>query len=222
MKDRDFVFAGISKSYGKKKVLAGVGARIPCGSMVGVLGCNGAGKTTLFNILGNADRDFTGRVSLRGSDVAYLRTDSPFPPYVKVEELAAFYARFYPFDGGRAASLLREADIPGGSRLASLSAGKRRLAEFIMNFCTRSPVFLLDEPLTNLDINARDFVVNALIDCSLDERIVAVATHEVAELENLFTHVAVLKEGRMRPLTVAESIRAGGRSIKEFYRESLQ
>ena len=80
----------------------------------------------------------------------------------------------------------------------------------------------MDEPLTNLDIYARDFVVNSLIDCSLDARVVAVATHEISEFENMFTHVTVLRDGSMCPLTVAESIRASGRSIDEFYREKLQ
>ena len=219
---QDFSFTDITKTYGSKKVLAGVSARFPCGSFIGVLGGNGAGKTTLFNILGNADRDFWGRVSLRGNDVAYMRTESLFPAYMKMAEVLAFYRRFYPFDEGKAKQLLREADISEKSRLSSLSAGKRRMAEFIANFCTRSPVLLLDEPLTNLDIYARDFVVNSLIDCSLDARVVAVATHEISEFENMFTHVTVLRDGSMCPLTVAESIRASGRSIDEFYREKLQ
>lgn len=214
----DFYFENIEKNYGPKKVLKGVSSLFPRGAFIGVLGRNGAGKTTLFNILGNADREFRGYISMRGGKVAYMRTESPFPPYMRAAEAAAFYSRFYDFDRERAERLLEEAEIPRKSRLSSLSSGKRRLAEFIFSFCTRSPVLLLDEPLINLDVSARDFVVNALIDCSLDARVVAVATHEIAEFENLFTHVAVLKDGKLGELTFAETIRERGESIEEFYR----
>ena len=218
---REFYFKDIEKSYGKKPVLRGAAGHFPRGAFVGVLGLNGAGKTTLFNILGNADREFAGEVSLRGGDVAYMRTESAFPAYMRVSELLAFYARFYPFDAEGAKERLAKAGVPVKSRLSALSSGKRRVAEFILNFSTRSPVLLLDEPLTNLDLNARDLVINALIDCSLDSRVVAVATHEISEFENLFTHVTVLKDGVLSKLEYAENIREKGMSVSEYYREMV-
>lgn len=80
---------------------------------------------------------------------------------------------------------------------------------------------LLDEPLTNLDLIFRDIIINSLIERAMEDRIIIVATHEIKEFENLFTHVTILKNGKLGPLTEAEALRTQGKSVEEFYEESL-
>ncbi len=219
---REYAIEGIEKSYGKKAVLRNVSLRVPAGSFVGILGLNGAGKTTLFNILGNADRNFTGEVSLRGNKVAYMRTRIPFPEWRRVKDLLSFYEKFYTFDRKKAERMLENTSICKNARLRALSAGMQRQLNFICNFCVDAQVLLLDEPLTNLDILFRSAIVESLIERAMEERIILVATHEIKEFENLFTHVAVLKDGRLGPLTETEALRAQGKSVEDFYGESLQ
>lgn len=219
---REYAIEGIEKSYGKKAVLRNVSLRVPAGSFVGILGLNGAGKTTLFNILGNADRNFTGEVSLRGNEVAYMRTRIPFPEWRRVKDLLSFYEKFYTFDRKKAERMLENTSICKNARLRALSAGMQRQLNFICNFCVDAQVLLLDEPLTNLDILFRSAIVESLIERAMEERIILVATHEIKEFENLFTHVAVLKDGRLGPLTETEVLRAQGKSVEDFYGESLQ
>lgn len=219
---REYAIEGIEKSYGKKAVLRNVSLRVPAGSFVGILGLNGAGKTTLFNILGNADRNFTGEVSLRGNKVAYMRTHIPFPEWRRVKDLLSFYEKFYTFDRKKAERMLENTSICKNARLRALSAGMQRQLNFICNFCVDAQVLLLDEPLTNLDILFRSAIVESLIERAMEERIILVATHEIKEFENLFTHVAVLKDGRLGPLTETEALRAQGKSVEDFYGESLQ
>lgn len=219
---KEYAWRGISKAYGRKKVLQEVSLRVPAGSFVGVLGLNGSGKTTLFNILGNTDRNFQGEISLRGNKVAYMRTRMLFPEWRKVRDLMRFYSRFYDFDGERAEQMLQNTRILPGMRLRALSAGMQRQINFICNFCVNAQVLLLDEPLTNLDLVYRGVIVDALIERAMEERVILVATHEIKEFENLFTHVTVLREGRLGPLTETEALRAQGKSVEEFYEESLR
>ncbi len=219
---KEYAWSGISKAYGRKKVLQEVSLRVPAGSFVGVLGLNGSGKTTLFNILGNTDRNFQGEISLRGNKVAYMRTRMLFPEWRKVRDLMRFYSRFYDFDGERAEQMLQNTRILPGMRLRALSAGMQRQINFICNFCVNAQVLLLDEPLTNLDLVYRSVIVDALIERAMEERVILVATHEIKEFENLFTHVTVLREGRLGPLTETEALRAQGKSVEEFYEESLR
>lgn len=219
---REYAIEGIEKSYGKKAILRSVSLRVPAGSFVGILGLNGAGKTTLFNILGNADRNFTGEVSLRGNKVAYMRTRIPFPEWRRVKDMLSFYEKFYTFDRKKAERMLENTSICINARLRALSAGMQRQLNFICNFCVDAQVLLLDEPLTNLDILFRSAIVESLIERAMEERIILVATHEIKEFENLFTHVAVLKDGRLGPLTETEALRAQGKSVEDFYGESLQ
>ena len=219
---KEYAWRGISKAYGRKKVLQEVSLRVPAGSFVGVLGLNRSGKTTLFNILGNTDRNFQGEISLRGNKVAYMRTRMLFPEWRKVRDLMRFYSRFYDFDGERAEQMLQNTRILPGMRLRALSAGMQRQINFICNFCVNAQVLLLDEPLTNLDLVYRGVIVDALIERAMEERVILVATHEIKEFENLFTHVTVLREGRLGPLTETEALRAQGKSVEEFYEESLR
>ncbi len=218
---REYAIGNIEKAYGKKGVLRGVSLRVPAGSFVGVLGLNGTGKTTLFNILGNMDRNFTGEVSLRGKEVAYMRTKLPFPEWRKVKDLLSFYERFYTFDRKKAERMLENTSIRPTARLRALSAGMQRQLNFICNFCVDAQVLLLDEPLTNLDLVFRGFIVESLIERAMEDRIILVATHEIKEFENLFTHVTVLRDGRLGPLTETEALRAQGKSVEDFYGESL-
>ena len=213
-----YSFEKIAKNYGKKQVLWGVSGKFPPGSTVGLLGLNGAGKTTLLNILGNCDRDFSGSISLRGNAVAYMRSRQPFPEYWQVREVLAFYGRFYRFDNFLAEQLLQYAGIPMRSRLSALSDGMRRMVSFICCYCTDAQVYLLDEPLTNLDINLRAEIADLLIGRAMEDKVTVIATHEIKEFENLFTHVCILRGGGLSPLADAEDIRAEGISIEEYYR----
>ena len=67
----------IKKSYsgsGKEVInlLAGVDLAVPEGKVTALVGGNGAGKTTLFNIISGYDRDFRGRVVLKGEDITRM------------------------------------------------------------------------------------------------------------------------------------------------------
>lgn len=222
MLEREYVFSGIRKSFGQKAVLRGASGAFPAGSFVGILGLNGSGKTTLLEILGNVDRDFIGEIGLRGNKVAYMRTKMPFPEWWKVRDLFAFFKNFYDFDAEKAERMLQSTSVPKKSRLRTLSAGMQRQVNFIAAVCVRSEVLLLDEPLTNLDLVFRTAIVDALIERSAEGGTTVVATHEIKEFESLFTHVTVLQNGVLGPLTDAEEIRSRGESIEDFYRGSLQ
>ena len=189
---------------------------------MGILGLNGSGKTTLLNILGNLDRRFTGVITLRGKKVAYMRTRMPYPEWWKVSDVLGFCGRFYDFDAERAERMLKNTDVRRNARLFSLSEGMKRQLNFIAAYCVRSEVLLLDEPLTNLDVNYRGVIVDALIERAMEERVIVVATHEIKEFENLFTHVTVLQDGRLSELAGAEEIRARGMGIEEYYRGCLR
>lgn len=218
---KEYQFSGIRKAYGNKQVLRDASLKIMPGSFVGILGLNGAGKTTLLNILGDVDRNFSGQISLRGNRVAYMRTRITFPEWRTVSEFLKFYERFYPFERERAEEMLGATGIQPKAHLRFLSAGMQRQLNFICNFCVDARILLLDEPLTNLDLIFRDVIVNSLIERAMEERIIIVATHEIKEFENLFTHITILKGGKLSPLTEVEELRAQGKSVEEFYEESL-
>jgi len=67
--------SGLSKSFGGLVALRKFSIRIDEGETVGVIGPNGAGKTTLFNILSGAEKLDSGKILLRGREIARLGPD---------------------------------------------------------------------------------------------------------------------------------------------------
>jgi branched-chain amino acid transport system ATP-binding protein len=63
---------GVSVSFGRVRVLDGVGLRVPGGEAVGIVGPNGAGKTTLLNVVAGSVTPSTGVVRLAGADITAL------------------------------------------------------------------------------------------------------------------------------------------------------
>src|SRR3970282_2755708 len=67
----------VSKSYGGRRVVNGVGLDVNGGEVVGLLGPNGAGKTTTFHMMVGLVRPDQGKVFMNGEDLTstpvYLR-----------------------------------------------------------------------------------------------------------------------------------------------------
>ena len=98
---------GLNKSYGDLHAVQDLSLDVHRGEVFSLLGPNGAGKTTTVEILeGYRDRD-SGRVSVLGSDpgtasrawrtrIGIVMQTTEEHPELKVEEMVAHFARFYP------------------------------------------------------------------------------------------------------------------------------
>ena len=78
----------VTMAYGGQDVLMGVGAELPRGARVGVVGPNGGGKSTLVSILAGIEPPDGGRVThASGLRVGLLHQDDTLPPGATVGEV---------------------------------------------------------------------------------------------------------------------------------------
>ena len=156
----------VTKSYGPKEVLRGVGFVIERGDRVALVGANGAGKSTLIRLLAGIDPLTAGERRLGHKvEVDYFAQDQ----YKELDQDARVLDDFEKLSPHSTNTELRsilgcflfsEDDVY--KRIGVLSGGERNryaLARMLMH---PSNFLLLDEPTNHLDIRAKDVLLGAL------------------------------------------------------------
>ena len=214
----------IEKSYGKHKVLHNVNFSVENNKIVGIFGLNGSGKTTLLRILSGLDGYFKGVLEKTDfADVAYMAVDNISPPEMRVKDLVEFYATFLPNQNTqKILEELKESKIKEKSRLRNLSSGMRQYVKFLLTVYSGASVCLFDEPLTNLDVNLREKIVQTMIEEIGEERLFIITTHEIKEVERIIDGFYILKDGTLSEYYESDGvIDETGKSIEEFYKEKV-
>ena len=200
---------GLKKSYRTTQALEEVSFSVGAGRIVGLIGPNGAGKTTaLKSILGLTHFDGDLRVlgfdprSQRNElmrDVSFIADVAVLPGWLRVSQALELVAGVHErFDSSRAQEFLRRTDIRMRSRVRELSKGMVTQLHLALILAIDARLLVLDEPTLGLDLlYRRQFYDTLLNDYFNNERTILITTHQVEEVENLFTDVIFINHGRL-------------------------
>ena len=206
------------------RLLDGIDWAVEAGQRWVVLGPNGAGKTTLLQIASAQLHPSHGQVWVLGEqmgavDVFELRPRIGLASAALAEQLpaqesvldvvrTAAYAmvgrwreRYDATDDARARELLAALGVQGFAdrRFGTLSEGERKRVQIARALMADPELLLLDEPAAGLDLGGREDLVRRLAGIAADPRApsIALVTHHVEEIPPGFTHVLLLREGRV-------------------------
>jgi ABC-2 type transport system ATP-binding protein len=203
---------GVSKRFGKVLALDNAGFSVPEHSIFGLLGANGAGKTTLFSIIADFLRADSGHVDVLGIDtreihrlhgrLSTLPQDAQFQNNIPILEQFILFRLL----AGRTRAQAEEEVLTTfesvglksvvKSRIGALSHGMLKRLGIAQAFLGHPEVILLDEPTSGLDpANARQ--IRDLIKQLQERATVVVSSHNMAEIQELCDHVAILDHGRL-------------------------
>lgn len=201
------------------RLLDGVDLDVARGEWVCVLGPNGAGKTTLVRVLAGLTAH-TGRVTLAGTDVSRMRPrarsrlsalvpQSPVVPpgmhvvdYVllgRTPHIPAFGTE-RPQDYAVVERVLARLalDPLRDRRLDSLSGGERQRAVLARALVQETPVLLLDEPTTALDIGHQQEVLDLVDDLRHEHTLTVLSTmHDLTLASQYADRLVLLARGRV-------------------------
>jgi iron(III) transport system ATP-binding protein len=203
---------GIHKSYGDRRVLAGVDLDVAAGTLTAVLGPSGCGKTTLLRILAGFDDPDRGVVRIAGQAVvgdgavvpAHRRRVGLMPqegalfPHLSVGGNVAFGMAARNGAAGEVAHWLEVVGLPGlaDARPHELSGGQQQRVALARALAARPRVLLLDEPFAALDAGLRVRVREDIAEILREAGTTAVlVTHDQAEALSLADSVALLFDG---------------------------
>ncbi|WP_420620566.1 ABC transporter ATP-binding protein [Candidatus Poriferisocius sp.] len=215
---------GVGFTRDKRPILADVDWKVASDQRWVVLGANGSGKTSLLRIAALYEHPTTGSVEVLGQrlgevDVRRLRHRVGFVspalaqmlrPHLKAVDvvMTARHGALEPWwhdytddDRERAALLLEQLGAGGlGDRtIATLSSGERQRVQIARSLMTDPGLVLLDEPASTLDLGGREMLVTDFTRLAADPAAppLVMVTHRTEEIPASFTHVLLLREGRV-------------------------
>jgi len=214
---------GITKAFGKIRVLSSVDLYVEDGEFCVLLGPSGCGKSTLLNIIaGLIPQDegsvlFSGqpvdRLSPRERDVAMVFQSYALYPHMTVAQNLGFGLRMRGVPKPVIQERLREAAQLLGivdllqRKPRELSGGQRQRVAMGRALVRRPRLFLFDEPLSNLDARLR---ANVRIELKRIHRqikgTIVYVTHDQVEAMTLGEKVVVMGEGKMHQIGTPEAI----------------
>jgi len=220
---------GLTKLYGRKVALSGIGLSIEPGRIVGLLGPNGSGKTTLIKICTGLLTPTMGEVYISGMKpspetkaiVSYLPEITYLNDWMKVSQLVGFFRDFYSdFNNEKALEMLRSLGIDERDPLKSLSKGTKEKVQLILVMAREAKLYLLDEPIGGVDPAARDYILNTIIRNFNPEAAVVLSTHLISDIEQVLDDVIFLKNGEIVLSSSVDELReARGMSVDAYFRE---
>ena len=219
----------LQKRYDGVEALRGLNLQVPAGSIYGFLGRNGAGKTTTIKILLGMVRPTSGQARVFG-----LAADTPeasveirrraglvseekdLYDYMTVDEMIRFTAAFFPrWSGELEQRYVRRFDLPLDRKVKLLSRGTRTKLALLLALCRATELLVLDEPTSGLDPAAAEEVLQALVAHVADEgKTVFFSSHQIAEVDQVADHVAIIDSGRTVVTGVLDDLRQHYRRIQ--------
>ncbi len=217
----------VRKRYGPREILTGVSFHVRRGELFALLGPNGAGKTTTVEIVEGYRRADGGTVDVLGCDPA--RDGTRLRPRIGLmlqeggidnrttpREVLRLYARFFqdPEDPDR---LLEMVDLEqaASTRYRRLSGGERQRLSLALALLGRPELLILDEPTAGMDPAAKQATRDRIGALRAAGTTILLTTHELADVERLADHVAVLDRGRLVAYgTPAELTGAGAPRVR--------
>jgi len=220
----DLIADHISHRFGALEVLDDVSFTVGAGEVVAIVGPSGCGKSTLLSILGGLLRPSAGAAKSRGvspagslNPLTFVFQDFALLPWSTVEANVQFpllHARLAPAERRALVDdALRRTGLTDfrGAYPKQLSGGMRQRVGIARALAVRPAILLMDEPLSALDSQTRELLLEDFIRLLADGGMGAVyVTHNLEEAVRLADRIVVLsrRPGRVRRIVPVAMTRA--------------
>lgn len=217
----------IVAGYGREDVLRGISLTCPPGQVTVLVGPNGCGKSTLLRVAARLMRPIAGTVELDGADTArwsnrdFAQKVALLPQSRPVPEIAAgalvlhgrfpylgYPRRYAPGDRSAARRAMERTGVLelAEQNVAQLSGGQRQKVYLAMAMAQDTPVLLLDEPTTFLDIGHQLELAHLMRQLAREGRAVVMVLHDLNLALGCADRVVVMSEGQIAGQGTPEEI----------------
>ncbi|MEM6740645.1 MAG: ABC transporter ATP-binding protein [Pseudomonadota bacterium] len=209
---------GISHAYDAVEVVRDISLDIPSGEIVCIVGPSGCGKSTLLRFIGGLEQPQTGQVLQLGdapegclNPLTYIFQDFALLPWRTVSGNISLVLEDHRIPGRDARRIIE--DVLARTKLSDfaealpkqLSGGMKQRVAIARALAVKPAVMLMDEPLSALDSQTRELLMEDLVDLWTRQPFTAIyVTHNLNEAVRLGHQVVVLSR---RPGQIREILR---------------
>jgi ABC-type cobalamin/Fe3+-siderophores transport system ATPase subunit len=205
--------------YGNKSILNGLSVTLPAGKITALIGPNGCGKSTLLKCFSRLLTPVSGTLRLQGDDIsrlqgralarklALLPQQHVAPEGIRVRELVGYgrspwlnlWGRLGEQDHARVSRAMQETNIGDlAEKLVSeLSGGQRQRVFLAMVLAQDTPLVLLDEPTTYLDISHQVELMNLLRRQNQQGKTVVAVLHDLNQASRYCDYLVMMAAGKI-------------------------
>jgi multiple sugar transport system ATP-binding protein len=214
---------GLSKTFANVRAVDDVDLQIRDGELLVLLGPSGSGKTTLMRLCAGLEEPSAGTIAIDGTvvndlpprrrEIAMVFQNYALYPHKTVFDNIAFPLRV---QGDDKTQIRQKVEWAAGlfnighlleRRPSQLSGGERQRVAISRAVVRKPKVFLMDEPLSNLDAKVRDYARGELKKFQRQIGVTTLfVTHDQIEAMGLGDRIAILHEGRLRQIGTPEEI----------------
>ncbi len=212
------------KSYGDFVAVDDISFTVQHGEIFGLLGPNGAGKTTTLECLEGLRQPDVGTLRIDGIDpqheprqlrhlIGVQLQAAGMPESMTPDEAMKFFCAYH--DVPPRFELLDRFGLAAKrkTQFHALSTGQQRRLALVLAIAHAPKVLFLDEPTAGLDVASRVELHKALRELKTQGTTIILATHDMAEAEQLADRVAILLNGRLAIIGTPLEITANGAGL---------
>lgn len=216
-------FKDIKKQYGKTVVMEDMNLNIKEGSFTVLVGPSGCGKTTLLRMLAGLEEPTSGKIFIDGKDVtkvssgkrdiAMVFQNYALYPTMTVKGNIEFGLKNIKIPKEERESLISDVSVQVGlegfldRKVSDLSGGQRQRVALARAMVKKPAIFLMDEPLSNLDAKLRVQMRTKLIE--LHQQLGATfvyVTHDQVEAMAMASEVVLMSQGAVMQKGTPENL----------------
>lgn len=212
----DLRLEAVGHHYGDMEVLGDINLDIPAGKIVCIVGPSGCGKSTLLRLIGGLEQPTTGNILQIGAPptdsinpLTYVFQDFALLPWRSVEGNISLVLEDHGLPSARVKDII--SDVLERTKLSEfakaypkqLSGGMKQRVAIARALAVKPAILLMDEPLSALDSQTRELLMDDLVGLWTREPFTSVyVTHNLNEAVRLGHAIVVLsrRPGRIREI----------------------
>jgi ABC-2 type transport system ATP-binding protein len=215
------------KTYGNTVAVDGISFSVQQGEIFGLLGPNGAGKTSTLECLEGLRAPSAGSLRVAGLNpasesrklgqlIGVQLQSAGLPESITPDEAMKFFCAYHNvaprFDLLERLGLVEKRD----TQFYELSAGQQRRLVLALAIAHKPQVLFLDEPTAGLDVATRVELHKIMREQQADGITIILATHDMAEAEQLSDRVAILLQRKLVNIGTPMEITATGAGLTKI------